>query len=266
MRHLQDQVAIVTGGSRGIGRAIAEALASEGAAVALAARGERELADVAGRLPRSLAVPTDVTNATEVGRLVELVERELGAVTLLVAGAGTWSHVGPSWEGDPDAWWRDVEVTLRGAYLCSRAVLPGMLERQRGRIICVSSYAANEPGPYLSGYAIGNAALLRFVDSLAAEVAEHGVSVFAVTPGFVRTRLVEEVATSAAGRRWLPQLPERQDALEPERVGRLVVEIAGGRADELSGRFLHVLDDLDDLIVRANEIVRDDLYALRLRR
>jgi NAD(P)-dependent dehydrogenase (short-subunit alcohol dehydrogenase family) len=266
VKRLQEQVAIVTGGSRGVGRVIAEGLASEGAAVALAARGERDLADVARSLPRSLAVSTDVTSAAEVNRLVESVECELGAVTLLVAGAGSWDHVGPSWEGDPNAWWRDVEVSLRGAYLCARAVLPSMIDRHRGRVVCISSYAANGPRPYFSGYACGKAALLRFVDSLAAEVAQHGVSVFAVTPGFVRTKLVEEVATSAEGRRWLPLLAERQESLERERIGRLVVELASGRGDALTGRFLHVDDALDDLIARTEEIVRDDLYALRFRR
>jgi NAD(P)-dependent dehydrogenase (short-subunit alcohol dehydrogenase family) len=265
-KRLQDQVAVVTGASRGIGRAIAEALASEGAALALAARGEPELSAVAGRLPRSIAIQTDVTRASDVRRLVDAAERRLGSVTLLVAGAGSWSHVGPAWDGDPDTWWRDVEVSLRGAYLSSRGVLPKMIERGRGRIVCVSSYAANAPRPYSSGYASGKAALLRFVDSLAVEVAEHGVSVFAVSPGFVRTRMVEAVAMSDEGRRWLPELAERRDALEPEQVGRLVVELVTGRADALSGRFLHVLDELDDLIARADEIAADDLYALRFRR
>ena len=217
-------------------------------------------------MPRALAVPTDVTSASDVDQLVEVAERRFGAVTLLVAGAGSWSHVGPSWNGDREDWWRDVEVSLRGAYLCSRAVLPGMIERGGGRIVCISSYAANGPGPYLSGYASGKAALLRFVDSLAAEVAGHGVSVFAVTPGFVRTRLVEAVVASEAGRRWLPRLAARTDVVEPERVARLLVELASGRADALSGRFLHALDDLDDLLRRSEEIARDDLYALRFRR
>ena len=266
MSRLPGQVAIVTGGGRGVGRAIAEALAAEGAAVALAARSEAELAEAAARLERAVAVPTDVTRPGDVERLIETVEGELGPPTLLVAGAGTWEHVGPAWEGDPEAWWRDVEVTLRGAYLCARAVLPGMLARGTGRIVAVSSYAANQPRPWSSGYASGKAALLRFVDSLAAEVAGRGVSVFAITPGFVRTRLVEEVARPEDGGRWLPELGERPDALEPERAGRLVVELATGRADALSGRFLHVLDDLDDLVARAEEIVRTDLYALRFRR
>jgi NAD(P)-dependent dehydrogenase (short-subunit alcohol dehydrogenase family) len=141
-----------------------------------------------------------------------------------------------------------------------------MIERGGGRIVCISSYAANGPAPYFSGYASGKAGLLRFVDSLAAEVADRGVSVFAVTPGFVRTQLLEAVATSDAGRRWLPRLGARTDYVEPERIARLVVELAAGRADALSGRFLHALDDLEDLLGRVEGIAGDDLYALRFRR
>jgi 3-oxoacyl-[acyl-carrier protein] reductase len=263
---LDGQVAVVTGAGRGVGRAIARALGDAGAAVALAARSERELAAAARSIPAALAVPTDVTRADDVDRLVARAESELGPPTLLVAAAGTWHHQGPAWEGDPDDWWRDVEVTLRGAYLCVRRVLPGMLSRTGGRIVFVSSYAANAPRPYCSGYASGKAALVRFADSLAAEVADRGLAVFAISPGFVRTTLVETAARSSRGRRWLPELGERRDALEPERAGRLVVELAAGRADALSGRFLHVLDDLDDLVEHADEISRDDLYALRFRK
>jgi NAD(P)-dependent dehydrogenase (short-subunit alcohol dehydrogenase family) len=266
MRDLDGQVAIVTGGGRGVGRAVAEALGARGAAVAVAARTREEVEAVAAGLPRAIAVPTDVIRAEEVERLVERTQSELGQPTLLVAGAGTWDHAGPAWEGDADAWWRDVEVALRGAYLCARAVLPGMVERGEGRIVVVSSYAANAPRPWSSGYASGRAALLRFVDSLAGEVADGGVAVFAVTPGFVRTELVESVIRSDAGRRYLPELGARTDALAPELAGALVAELATGRADALTGRFLHVLDDLDDLVARADEISRDDLYALRFRR
>jgi NAD(P)-dependent dehydrogenase (short-subunit alcohol dehydrogenase family) len=266
MRDLDGQVAIVTGGGRGVGRAVAEALGARGAAVAVAARTRREIEVVAAGLPRAIAVPTDVTRAEQVDALVERTGAELGPPTLLVAGAGTWDHVGPAWEGDAEAWWRDVEVALRGTYLCVRAALPAMVERGAGRIVVVSSYAANVPRPWSSGYASSRAALLRFVDSLAGEVAASGIAVFAVSPGFVRTELVENVIRSEAGQRWLPELGERADALTPELAGELVAELATGRADALTGRFLHVLDDLDDLISRADEIRADDLYALRFRR
>ena len=261
---LATQVAIVTGASRGVGRAVAEALSAAGASVALAARSRRQLEEVATGLERVLVAPTDVTDAAAVGALVEETERRLGPPTLLVSNAGAWRSAGPLWEADPAAWWEDVEVSLRGAFLCARAVLPGMLARGSGRVVNVSSYAANGPRPYASGYAAGKAAVLRLTDSLAAELGGTGVHAFAISPGFVRTELVGRVLRSPQGRRWLPELAERQDALEPERAGRLVVDIASGRLDALAGRFLHVLDDVDDLAARAEEIRARDLYALRM--
>ena len=117
----------------------------------------------------------------------------------------------------------------------------------------------------MTAYASSKAAVLRFTDSLAAEIEGSGVLAFCITPGFVRTQLVERVAASDEGRRSLPQLGEREDALEPERAARLVADIASGRLDALSGRFLHVLDDIDDLLRRVDEITEHDLYVLRLR-
>ncbi|MDX6517003.1 MAG: hypothetical protein QOH73_2669, partial [Gaiellaceae bacterium] len=213
----------------------------------------------------ALAVPTDVTDERSVAELLRRTYADLGPPTLLVNNAGVWRHVGPLADAVPDAWWADVEVTLRGAFLCSRAVLPGMLERAAGRIVNVSSYAAIKPQPYATAYASGKAALLRLTDSLAAELAGTGVTCIAVTPGFVRTDLVEGVAGSPAGRRYLPELSERDDALEPERAGALIVAIAAGRLDALAGRFVHVLDDADELVARADAIAAHDAYVLRLR-
>jgi NAD(P)-dependent dehydrogenase (short-subunit alcohol dehydrogenase family) len=235
----------------------------------VAARTARELdalareVDAAGG--RALAVPADVTDAAAVEALVAAAGDAFGAPTLLVNNAGAWRHVGPLAEADPEAWWGDVEVTLRGAFLCTRAVLPAMLAAGAGRIVNVASYAAIRPQPYATGYASGKAALLRLTDSLAAELAGTGVVCLAVTPGFVRTDLVEALAGSPAGRAYLPALAERQDALPPERVAELVVEVASGRLDALAGRFVHVLDDTARLAADADAIVADDLYALRLR-
>ena len=189
----------------------------------------------------------------------------LGPVTLLVNAAGSWRQVGPVVDADPELWWGDVEVNLKGAFLCVRALLPSMLARREGRIVNVSSYAAIAPRPYATAYAASKAALLRFTDSLEVELEGSCVHVFAVTPGFVRTRLVEDVASSPAGRKNLPELATRSDALEPERLAKLVVTIATGRVDPLAGRFLHVLDDLDELLEHAEEVRDQDLYTLRLR-
>ena len=268
-RGLEHEIAIVTGAGRGVGLAIALELARQGAAVAAAGRSRVDLeaaeTEIVRRGGRAVAVPTDVTDADEVVALIREVESMLGAPTLLVNNAGSLEHVGPVAEADPAEWWRDVEVNLKGTFLCTRAVLPAMLAQRAGRIVNLSSYAAIAPSPYMTAYASAKAAVLRFTDSLAAELEATGVRVFCVTPGFVRTQLVEQAGGSERGRRFLPHLSARADALEPERAARLVGEIACGRLDPLSGRFLHVLDDLDDLLRRSDEIAEHDLYALRLR-
>jgi NAD(P)-dependent dehydrogenase (short-subunit alcohol dehydrogenase family) len=249
---------------------MAETLARSGAAVVLVARSEPELDEVAGAIEagggKAVALPTDVTDERAVDRLVDQVDRLLGAPTLLVNNAGTWRQVGPVADSDPATWWGDVEVSLKGTYLCTRAVLPSMLERGTGRIVNVSSYAAVAASPFMTAYACTKAAVIRFTDSLASELESTGVRVFCLTPGFVRTELVEQVSTSDRGKRFLPRLSTREDNLNPECAARLVADIASGRLDPLAGRFLHVLDDVDELLHRVEEIARNDLYSLRLQR
>ncbi len=249
---LAGQVAIVTGGGRGVGRAIAEELSAAGASVAVSARTGSEVEAVAAAAVaaggRAVAVPADVTDRWAVDRLVSAVREELGSPTLLVNNAGAWRAVGPIEESDVELWWNDVEVSLRGTFLCTRAVLPSMLAQGNGRIVNVASRAGTVPRPYASGYASGKAAVLSFTQSVAAEVESRGVEVFAISPGFVRTALIDGVVASPGGQAFMTQLADRDDDLRPELVARLVVDIAGGRLDALTGSFLHVLDDLDVLL------------------
>jgi NAD(P)-dependent dehydrogenase (short-subunit alcohol dehydrogenase family) len=261
--------AVVTGGGRGIGQAVALRLARNGGPVAVVARSPGELAETVALVEadggQAHAESVDVTDADGVARAFEAIVRRLGPVDLLVNNAGTAAAIGPVWEVEAEDWWRDVETSLRGAFLCARAVLPDMLERRRGRVINMSSYVALRPSPSLSGYAAAKAALLSFTEALAAEASPYGVAVFAASPGHVRTATVMHMLESEAGRRWLPDVPSATP-LEPERAADLVAFLASGRADALSGRFFHALDDIEALVARADEVVRDDLYAVRLRR
>jgi NAD(P)-dependent dehydrogenase (short-subunit alcohol dehydrogenase family) len=268
-------VAMVTGAGRGIGRAIAARLAADGIRVALVARSADELAEtasqIAGAQPGASAAgyPADVTDASSVAAALDAAARELGPIDLLVNGAGIDGPHQPFHEVDVDAWWRVVEVNLRGTAVVTRAVLPGMIARGRGRIIQLASDAAGRPSPRNSAYACSKAAVLRLTDSLAAELTGTGVSVFAVSPGLVRTAMTERIWQMMETSRWEPGVTPIAPFMwsEPARVAELVSFLASGRGDALSGRYLHVLmGDPAQQAERAAEVVARDLWALRIQR
>jgi NAD(P)-dependent dehydrogenase (short-subunit alcohol dehydrogenase family) len=265
---LAGQVALVTGASRGIGRAVATGLAAEGAAVALLARDSARLAAVEREIEnaggRAAALVADVTDGDALTAVVAEAESRLGPPTLLVNNAGTAAAIGPVWAVDPEVWWRDVRTSVLGCFLASRAVLPGMRARRAGRIVNMSSYVGIRPSPYLSGYGAAKAALLNLTESLAAEVADDGIAVFAASPGHVRTGLVRYLIESDAGKRWLPHVAT-SEPVEIGQVARFVAALATGRYDALAGTFVHVLDDLDALLARADEIVGEERLVPRLR-
>jgi NAD(P)-dependent dehydrogenase (short-subunit alcohol dehydrogenase family) len=267
------KVAVVTGGGRGLGRAFAQALAAAGYAVAVLARTEAELAETVVLIERSggraSAFPTDVVDGTAVDRAFTEVEHTLGPVDLLVNNAGVVGPLGPFAECDVGAWWRTLEVNLQGQMLCAHRVLPGMIARRRGRIVNIASGGGATMLPYFSAYVTSKTALIRFSECLAFEVKDHGIAVFAMGPGTVRTALSEYSLNSPEGRTWLPwfrDIFEEGRDLPPERPAALLVALASGKADVLSGRYVYPPDDLDRLIAEAREIEARKLYSLQVQR
>jgi len=249
---LEGQVALVTGGGRGIGAGIARELAAAGARVAVAARTRDQVEHVAREI-HGLPLEVDVTDEAAVERMVIRAESELGPIDLLVANAGIGGPDGATWEVPAKEWWRVSEVNVLGVHLCCRAVLPDMLERSAGRIVITGSGAAYLPGSRGTAYSTSKAAICRYGETLANEL-EGRIAVFFFSPGLVRTEMTGDFPEDAP---WTP----------PELAPRLVRVLASGRADALAGRYLHAEhDDIEDLIRRADEVEREDLNAIRLRR
>lgn len=267
-KHLHSQIAVVTGGGRGIGRVMAQHLAEAGAAVAVVARTSEQLEETVSLIEsvggNVKAWTADVTDEKRISEFVAEVEQSLGPISLLVNNAGVANASGPIWMGDANDWWRDMEINLRGPYLCMRAVLPGMISRKSGRIVNIASNIGIRPAPYATAYSCSKAALLRLTDSVSESVQAMGIQVFAISPGWVWTamteRAVKEIEKADPDFEGIPD----SDVSPPELVANLIVRLASGEADKLTGRYIHVTDDLDKLIAMADKIQEEDLYALRL--
>jgi 3-oxoacyl-[acyl-carrier protein] reductase len=251
---LTGQIALITGGGRGVGAGIARELAGAGARVAVAARTREQIEAVASEIG-GLALELDVTDRRAVERAVAKTERQLGPIDLLAANAGIGVGEGEgAWTLEPEDWWRVFEVDVLGVYLCCRAVIPAMIERGHGRIVITGSGASYLPGSTNSAYSASKAAVGRFGEILAQQLGPHGIYVFVISPGLVDTELTSHVPRDAP---WTP----------PELAPRLVRVLASGRADALAGRYIHAEhDDVEELIRRADELIREDLNAIRLQR
>jgi NAD(P)-dependent dehydrogenase (short-subunit alcohol dehydrogenase family) len=166
-----------------------------------------------------------------------------------------------------------MEVNLRGVLLWVDAVLPGMVAHHRGRIVNIASNAGAYRWPNVSGYSVSKTAVIKLTENLALELQNKGITVFAVHPGLVRLGLTESALNSEASpdspagkiAAWVREEIAAGRDLPPERVAKLVVELAGGLGDVLTGRYIDAHNELTDLLARADQIREADLYVLRVR-
>jgi NAD(P)-dependent dehydrogenase (short-subunit alcohol dehydrogenase family) len=259
---LTGQVALVTGGGRGLGRAFAIALAKAGAHVAVTARTAEPLAETVAMVERAggraLAIPGDVSAPDAVAHVVRTAESQLGMVDILVNNAGAVGPLGYDWEVDLEDWWRTFEINVRGPFLYARAVLPGMVKRQRGRIVNISTGAGFGRLPQMDAYCATKAALTQWTKCLAADIQAHGVTVFALD------YLTSPDVPNAAQALFHSLLSQGRD-VPIERSAQMLLFLVSGKADALSGRFIRTQDNEEELVRRAEEIRRDDLHVVTLR-
>jgi 3-oxoacyl-[acyl-carrier protein] reductase len=222
------EVAVVTGASRGIGRATALALAARGVGVALVSRRGESLEALRKQIGgRAIGVEADVSDEAAVASMVETATRKLGPIDLLVNNAGTIARK-PLHELDPSEWDQVLDVNLKGAYLCSRAVLPSMIERRRGRIVNVSSISGKLGTPLLSAYCASKWGLLGLTAAAAEELRPQGIHVFSVCPGSVNTEMLQQ------------GLPGAKPDMEPEDVASIIAWLGCEAPEAMTGAAVDV--------------------------
>lgn len=269
---LDGKLALVTGGGRGIGRALALAMAEAGSDVALLAQTAAELERTAGEIRtlgrRALAFAGDVSNPEHVEKLHRAVTNEWGDVDILINNAGIQSPIGPLVQNEPAQWLRTVHVNLFGPFLCMRAVLPGMLNRRYGKIINLSGGGAAGSRPNFSAYAASKAAVVRLTETVADEVRDFNVQVNAIAPGAINTRMLDELilAGDAAGERALSGARQQKrdggDSLAA--VIELALFLASGDSGALTGKLISAQHDpWRDWAEHTSELNAIALYTLR---
>lgn len=273
---LSGRGALITGASRGLGLEIAKAYAREGASVVLCAR-DPEALDEARDAVTALATPgasvsahaADVSVPADVERLVAAALEELPDLSILVNNAGVYGPKGRIEDVDWQAWTHAIAVNLHGSVLPCRALLPHLRARGGGKIVQLSGGGATAPLPHLSAYAASKAAVVRFVETLAGEVADAGIDVNAIAPGALNTRMLDEVLEAgpdAVGAGFYAKAQQQAESggTPLEKGARLAVWLGSAASDGITGRLLSaVWDPYDDLPAHREELAGNDVYTLR---
>jgi len=270
---LTDNVAVITGAARGLGKAIAESLVDNGMVAALVDVLAEPLTETAAALRdrggNAIEIVCDITSAEQAAAMADRVVAEAGAPAVLVNSAGSLSALGPVWAVDPARWIRDATVNLCGAFLVCRHVIPAMIGRGGGYVINLVGAGTDQTHRHVSGYDNSKAGVIRLSESIADEGAAEGLKAFALFPGTVRTVMTEYILGSEAGRMYRPAFKniftEGRD-VEPDLAARAVLQLLSGRFDALSGRWIDAQWDFDEAADHIDATVADNLYLLRLRR
>jgi len=273
---LESRYAIITGAGQGLGVAIAETFVAEGASVLLCARTERHLRDVQQRL-KSRAAPgqqvliqaADVASFADVDALVGMALSRFPHIDILVNNAGVYGPIGNIEDVDWQDWTEAISINLMGTVYPCRAVIPHFKARKYGKIVNLSGGGATNPLPRVSAYAASKAAVVRFTETLAGEVAGFAVDVNAIAPGALATRLMDqliEAGPERAGLEFHARMTKIRDegGTPLEKGAALAVYLASAASDGITGRLISaVWDPWADLQARREELRGSDIYTLR---
>lgn len=246
---LNGKIALITGGGRGIGRAIALTLAREGVRIAVAARTAEQVEQVAAEIDNEvIAVTCDVSDPESVTRMFAQTSERLGDVDILVNNAGI-AESATLVNTTDDLWHRHLAINLSGTFYCTRAALPAMLQKNWGRVINVASIAAKTGAPYIAAYSASKHGVLGLTRSVALEVAAKGITVNAICPGYVDTDMVTrgvEKITSITGRsaeearQTLEQMSPQNRLVTAEEVAAVALLLASDEGRGINGQGINI--------------------------
>ena len=272
---LKNLNALITGGSQGLGKTIAEHFLREGANVVLCARSEKELSATRDELAKKFptqkisAKTCDVSNETQVNELVTFALRELGSLDALVLNAGIYGPMGPTESVSLDEWRRAIDINLFGVLLPSRAVIPHFKKAGRGKIVILSGGGATNPLPNISSYAASKAAVVRLGETLAEELRSFQVDVNLIAPGALATRLVDEVLAAGPEKVGAAFFEKNKGWKEKGAVpldlgANLAVYLASAESSGITGKLISAQwDPWQDLQQHREELAKSDIYCLR---
>ncbi|MYC34059.1 MAG: SDR family oxidoreductase [Chloroflexi bacterium] len=269
-KRLDGRVALITGGGRGIGQAIARAYAAEGAKLALAARTDGELQETAACIRDQydadvITVLANVTDRAQVENAVAQTMHRYGVIDVMVNNAGNTGQIGPLWTLDPDRWANTIAVHVLGTYYGCRAAIPPMLERGYGRIVNMSGVG----GPNDTSYDAAKTAIVNLTENLSVELASTGITVNAISPGSIHTRMWEEVRDMAYDAGDMEMYEKGVQVTSGggasiERAAELAVMLGSDQCGNLSGRLIRAnLDTFEDIPANTDAIMASDAYLLR---
>jgi 3-oxoacyl-[acyl-carrier protein] reductase len=273
---LKNKKAVVTGASRGLGLAIAQAYVSAGANVVMCGRDQKTLSEavrqvesVAKRGQSVLAVRADVSQEADAERLIDETLSAFGAVDILVNNAGVYGPLGAIEDVDWESWVEAIQINLMGSvYLC-RQVVPHMKKQQRGKIIQISGGGATNPLARITAYAASKAAVIRFMESLSLELAEFNIDVNAIAPGALNTRMLQEVLKvgpeKVGADFYKKSLQQEESGGAPlEKGAGLAVYLAASQSDGLTGRLLSAIwDPWPFSAEQIESLKKSDVFTLR---
>jgi NAD(P)-dependent dehydrogenase (short-subunit alcohol dehydrogenase family) len=270
---LQDKVSIITGGSSGIGKAIAMSLAKQGSDLVLASIIESELESAkkeitSGSSVRVETLLVDVSKIHDSNRVAEFTLEKFGTIDILVNCAGIYGPIGLLTDIDAQRWIDAINVNLIGTFLCMKAVLPTMMAKKKGKIINMSGGGGASPLPRFSAYGVSKAGVIRLTETIAREMQDYNIDINAIAPGPVNTRFLDQALAAGehAGKDFMKKaLKQKEDGgVPPEKVAELAQFLASPESDGISGRLIALLwDKWRDSPKHLAEIKSSDVYTMR---